>query len=173
MHIDSVTNAQYVGVIDYNTGKSKRMLDIKYNSGVNIKDDAGRVYLIVSDGIIKKIGGSQSRGGIKSTFSFYISANQGRPSIRSFGVMMLIANELKQGKNVEIYMIQSEQVKASVKGLFSDETMNVSAFKEMESKCINDYKQLVGDYPEWNYQESGKAWSVEIQQQHANMLSHS
>ena len=41
-----------------------------------LQDNAGRVYIIVVGGIIKKIGGSQSRGGIRATLSFYQSAMQ-------------------------------------------------------------------------------------------------
>ena len=69
-----------------------------------LTSNAGRVYLMVVDGVIKKIGGSVSKGGIKSTMSFYESAN-GRPSIRSFGIQQLIFEELEAGKAVEIFLI--------------------------------------------------------------------
>ena len=171
MNINQVSTATHVGSIDFNLGNSKRLLNVKYNKNADIHNNGGRVYLIVSNGEIKKIGGSQSKGGIKSTLAFYISANQGRPSIRSYGIMSLIANELKQGKNVEIYMIQSQQVTAPVLGLFDSHSMLVSAFKEMESKCIHNYKQIVGDYPAWNFQERGESWPEKIQKEHAEILS--
>ena len=170
MNISEVSTAQFVGELEFNLGSSQRLLNVKWADNVDIQDNAGRVYLIVSDGEIMKIGGSQSKGGIKSTFAFYISANQGRPSIRSYGIMSLIADQLKLGKDVTIHMITSEQIAAPVKGLFSQSMCKVSAFKEMEHKCIEDYKAIVGDYPAWNFQEKGEAWSAEIQQQHANML---
>ncbi len=46
-----------------------------------IRDNSGRVYIIVSDGIIKKIGGSQSKGGIINTISSYKGGLAGKPSI--------------------------------------------------------------------------------------------
>ena len=46
-----------------------------------------RVYLIVVNGVIKKIGGSQAEGGIKFTLAIYKDGGvAGRPSIRSFGI---------------------------------------------------------------------------------------
>lgn len=48
-----------------------------------LKKRAGFVYIIVANGLIKKIGGSQGKGGIKSTMGFYEGAMQGDPSIRS------------------------------------------------------------------------------------------
>ena len=49
----------------------------------------------------------------------------------------------------------------------------ISAFKEMEENCLSDYVQVEGDFPEWNFQESGRAWDTHIQQLHAQMLSES
>src|SRR3989344_3876076 len=73
--------------------------------GKNIlRDDAGRVYIIAVDGVVKKIGGSQSKGGIKATLSFYQSAMQGGPSLRSYGIHLLIKKVLGKGKKVEIYL---------------------------------------------------------------------
>ena len=55
-----------------------------------IKDNAGRIYIIVSRapdsdtnrGVIKKIGKSECRGGMKNTFAFYQGGLGGSPSIR-------------------------------------------------------------------------------------------
>ena len=47
----------------------------------------------------------------------------------------------------------------------------ISAFKEMEENCLSDYVQVEGDFPVWNFQESGRAWDTHIQQLHAQMLS--
>jgi hypothetical protein len=170
MDIDQVTTAHKVGEFNFNIGRSARLLSIDWIKGQDITSDDGRVYLLCVNGVIKKIGGSQSKGGIKATMSFYISANQGRPSIRSFGIMSLIANELKKGNDVSLYLITSPQVIAPVNGLFGKTECKVSAFKEMERQCLQDYKTLTGGYPDWNFQESGLAWSKEIQSQHADML---
>lgn len=136
-----------------------------------LKNNAGRVYIIVVDKVIKKIGGSQSRGGIKATLSFYQSAMQGGPSLRSYGIHLLIKNALEKGKKVEIYMITSQSIDAPVKGLFSEVKMKVNAFKEMENRCKENYKSVEGDFPEWNYQERGVPWPKEIHQSYVKFLT--
>ncbi len=142
----------------------------KLEKGI-LKNNAGRVYIIAVDGIIKKIGGSQSKGGIRATLSFYQSAMQGGPSLRSYGIHLLITEALKKGKNVEIYMITSQSVKASVKGLFSKERKNTNVFKEMENKCKEDYKKIEGDFPEWNYQERAVPWPKKIHKSYVKFLT--
>jgi len=129
-----------------------------------LKDNSGRIYLIISDGIIMKIGGSQSKGGIKSTLSFYQGGMQGGPSIRTYGIHILLKEELEKDKKVEIYMITSQRARMKVKGLFSEEEMEVSAFKDMEDKCKKDYVEREGTYPPWNFQEKGEPWRQDILQ---------
>src|SRR3989344_2057859 len=136
-----------------------------------LKNTAGRVYIIVVDEIIKKIGGSQSKGWIKATLSFYQSAMQGGPSLRSYGIHLLITEALEKSKKVEIYMITSQSVKASVKGLFSEERKNTNVFKEMENKCKEDYKKIEGDFPEWNYQERAVPWPKKIHETYVKFLT--
>ena len=172
MDISTITTAFKVGTFNLNTTGGKARLRIQYEDLGNsvLKDNAGRVYILCVNGIVKKIGGSVSKGGIKSTMSFYESGNCGRPSIRSYGINQLIFEEVCVGNCVEVYMIQSEMVMAPVTGLFGKSDMNISAFKEMEEKCVADYVSLSGSYPDWNYQEAGKAWEDYIQEQHCVMM---
>ena len=173
MQVSNVKTAILVGKFALNDGTSKARLKLNYENLPKevLKDDAGRVYLLVKNGEIMKIGGSVSKGGIKSTMSFYVSANTGRPSIRSFGINQLVYEAIKKGEEVSVYMITSEQVSAPVKGLFGAETQSISAFKEMEEKCLRDYVASEGCYPAWNYQESGKPWEQYIQEAHAIILT--
>lgn len=136
-----------------------------------LRDDAGRVYIITVDEVVKKIGGSQSKGGIKATLSFYQSAMQGGPSLRSYGIHLLIKEALGKGRRVEIYLITSQSVRALVKGLFSKEKKNTNVFKEMEDKCKEDYKKVEGDFPEWNYQERAVPWPKKIHESYVKFLT--
>ena len=136
-----------------------------------LKDNAGRVYIIIVNGSIKKIGGSQSKGGIRATLSFYQSAMQGGPSLRSYGIHLLIKEALDEGSRVEIYLITSKSVRASVKGLFSEERKQTNVFKEMEDKCKEDYKKIEGDFPEWNYQERAVLWPKKIHKSYVEFLA--
>ena len=173
MEIQNITTAIKVGEFVLNTGASKARLRVQYENLPKqiLTDNSGRVYILCVDGEVMKIGGSVSKGGIKSTMSFYASANTGRPSIRSFGINQLVWERLNEGKQVSIHMITSEQVVAPVKGLFGSEEIYISAFKEMEEKCVSDFVQLEKKFPEWNYQEAGKAWEQYIQEEHAAILT--
>jgi len=132
-----------------------------------LRDNSGRIYLIVSGGEIKKIGGSECKGGIINTMSFYQGGMQGGPSIRTFGIHLLIKEELEKGNKVEIYMITSPKAKMKVKGLFSESEMEVSAFRDMENKCKQDFISVDGKLPEWNFQERGEVWRQDILKLHS------
>lgn len=171
LSIDSVTTAVKCGEVVINQKQNKANLSIVWEDVSFLTDNAGRVYLLCVDGIVKKIGGSVSKGGIKSTMSFYTSGNTGRPSIRSFGINLLMYNEISNGSKVEVYLINSKPVTAEVTGLFNTTEQTISAFKEMEEQCISDYIALTGGHPDWNYQEQGKAWEGYIQHLHAEHIA--
>ena len=118
MKITEVKTAFKIADVKYIEGSTK--LDFVYLK--NIKDEKGnllpnniltknyaRVYLIVVDGYIKKIGASQDKGGMKGTLNIYKDGGvKGRPSIRSFGVWYFLYNTILQGKKIEFYMIYHE-----------------------------------------------------------------
>lgn len=176
IYAEHVTMAEKIGKCMPNLNeKSKRFWQMEWKPefGDKIKDNAGRIYLIVSrapevdgvksSGVIMKIGKSECRGGMKSTFSFYQSGLTGSPSIRSFGIHHLIKEEMSKGNKVEIYGIWSTPVKVKVPGLFETEEMEVTpSIHCMEDKCRKDYKKIMGDYPPWNFQERGAPWPKHI-----------
>jgi hypothetical protein len=104
-----------------------------------LSDDSARIYLITQNGIIKKIGGSIQKGGIKGTISFYIGAMTGSPGRPRFIVHLLIERALKSGSNVALYMITSPKTSARVSGLFRSKKMKIASYKEMENLCKSDY----------------------------------
>ncbi|BCD70752.1 hypothetical protein SNTW_13970 [Helicobacter suis] len=68
--------------------------------------NVARVYLIVVDGVVKKIGGSQAQGGIKKTLEIYRDGGvNGRPGIRSFGIWYFLYHSILAGKNIEFYQL--------------------------------------------------------------------
>ena len=124
------------------------------------------VYLLVVDDVIYKIGGSSCKSGIKGTMGFYASANTGKPSIRSFGIMCLIARELLAGRSVDVYLVRFPPVEAEVPGLFTKSVMPVFPYKEMEAACIADYISIEDSHPAWNFQEQGFVWGEDIRTAH-------
>ena len=148
MRIEKVTTATKIGTFK-KTLTGPNLIDIDYHVGSKIlTDDSPRIYLFVSDGVIKKIGGSASKGGIKATMSFYLYSQQGSPGVPGFVIHHLIRRELDAGKVVELYMITSPRVKADVNGLFGSYEVAIASFKEMEDICKSDYFKLEKRYPE-------------------------
>jgi hypothetical protein len=163
LNISEVKTAQKVGTILLTNQKNKKWLT-KWCMNIDkvLKDKSGRVYLIVVDGKVYKIGGSVDKKGILGTIGWYENnAFTGGPSIRTHGIHNLIHQELVNGSNVEIYMIMSNKILAEVKGLFGVTQKMVSIdFKEMENMCKKDYIDKCGKYPKWNFQENGEKWPV-------------
>ena len=141
-----------------------------------IRSNNGRIYVMVArsrsgKGIIRKIGKSECRGGLRSTMSFYQGGLGGSPSLRSFGIHHLIANELTAGNEFEIWGIWSEPVAVMVPGLFDITEMFITpSIHSMEAKCRDDYKRIMGDFPPWNFQERGQPWPDTIRLQHVALL---
>lgn len=118
-----------------------------------LTENVARAYLIVVDGEIKKIGGSQAAGGIKNTLEIYRDGGiKGRPSIRSFGIWYFLYSTILQGKKIEFYMIYQENFEKEVKGLFGlKKVKNVLiSYKFTRQCCVEDYLSFEGGrHPEW------------------------
>lgn len=178
-----VKTAFKIADVEFVAGSTK----LNFNYLKNLKDENGkvlpqsiltqnvaRVYLIVVDGVIKKIGGSQAVGGIKSTLQIYQDGGvKGRPSIRSFGVWYFLYHTILSGAKIEFYMIYQENFEKEIKGLFGLKTVKNAyiSYKLIEECCVADYLACEGGkHPDWNVQEQGKDWSDDIKNQHANIL---
>ncbi len=149
--------------------KSRNKIDLKYAPEISraiLNDDIARIYLFTVDGIIKKIGGSVGKGGIKSTMSFYISSMTGSPGVPRFVVHLLIAETLKKGSHVELYMITSPKVIATINGLFGSKKVKIASFKEMEDFCKSDYYSVEHRYPDWNFQENHEPYPEKLAKLH-------
>jgi len=138
--------------------------------------NVARVYLIVVNKTITKIGSSQSEGGIKNTLSIYRDGGiLGRPSIRSFGIWYFLYNTILKGGKIEFYMIYQEDFKKDVKGLFKVYTIddaNISC-KILENLCLNDYLSVEKVYPLWNIQEKGYDWPEDVKKEHSEITNRS
>ena len=164
MDINEVKTAKKVGNFEMRKDDNPNKIKINYTTGElsneKLIEEVPRVYLIVSNGEIKKIGGSSSKGGIKSTMSFYVNARSGSPGPVRFIIHELIKMELDKGNNVELYMITSPKVKSKVCGLLDcNEEVEVASFKEMEDRCKQDYYNKENKYPDWNFQENNESYS--------------
>ena len=160
MNIKEVKTAFKVGEFQLKKNH-KNKIEIIYDKTMKkelLEDNSPRIYFFVIDGIIKKIGGSQSIGGIKATMSFYINAMQGSPGPSRYIMHLLIEKELINKSKVELFIIHSTKVKAEVHGLFESKIIDIASFKEMEDLCKSDYYKIEKKYPDWNFQENSNAY---------------
>ncbi|AJC87019.1 type II restriction/modification enzyme [Campylobacter insulaenigrae] len=182
MRISQVKTAFKIADVEFIESSTK----LNFNYLKNLKDEnnnslpqsiltenVARVYLIVVDGEIKKIGGSQDKGGIKGTLSIYKDGGvKGRPSIRSFGIWYFLYHTILQDKKIEFYMIFQENFEKDIKGLFGyHKIKNASiSYKFIEECCNKDYLAFENSkYPDWNVQEQGMDWPEDIKNLHAEI----
>lgn len=137
-------------------------------------DSTGRCYFIVVNGDIHKIGFSESKGGIKSTIGSYRSCgNSGSPSIRTYGIHILITEELLKMNNVEVWVLFSP--KSLIKCPLMDGSeidVEISSGKTIEKSNVELFKLKNGRYPKWNMQEDNEKWSDYIVEGHNNLRIH-
>jgi len=167
MHIKEVKTAIKVGDFVLQKG-NRNKISFQFSPELGkraFSDDAARIYLITQDGVIKKIGGSIQKGGIKGTLSFYIGAMTGSPGRPRFIVHLLIERALKGGSKVSFYMITSPKTMAQVSGLFGIKKMKIASFKEMEDLCKSDYYFKEKRYPDWNFQENHQPYPSDLEQE--------
>lgn len=169
MKIDEVKTCRKFGEFKLKEDNSPNLITIEWCKDIDeetLRDESPKVYLIVSDGEIKKIGGSAAKGGIKNTINFYINARTGSPGRPRFIIHGLIARELKNNKKVELYVITSPKVKSKICGLFDcNEEKEIASFKEMEDRCKSDYFEKERKYPDWNFQENNQPYPQDLEEE--------
>lgn len=168
MNISEAINAKKFGDFVLRNNHANK-IDLVYLPGItqeDLLDDTPRVYLFVQDGIIKKIGGSSGKGGIKSTMSFYVSSMTGSPGVPRFVLHLIIEKALKSGSKVELFVITSPKVLATINGLFGSKKVEIASFKEMEDFCKEEYYAKEKKYPDWNFQENHFPYPPELAQKH-------
>lgn len=193
MKINNVRYAFKIADVEYEPGSTT----LNFNYITPLKDEnnkelpsnflsqnVSRVYLIVIDGNIMKIGASQDKGGMKGTLSIYKDGGvKGRPSIRSFGIWYLLYSyALKTKSNnkpkhkIEFYMIYQDDFEAKVKGLTKTHLISNASIncKIIEECCISDFlENNKNKYPAWNLQEQGADWPDVVKFEHSEITKQS
>lgn len=106
MHISEVKTAFKIADVEYVKDSTK----LNFNYLKDLKDEnnqplsqniltqnVARVYLIVVDGEIKKIGGSQADGGIKSTLNIYKDKSKGGLILEVLACGIFFITQYSQG----------------------------------------------------------------------------
>lgn len=122
------------------------------------------VYFFVVDGEICKIGQTGMKSGIKGCIQSYANAGFDDPFPNRFVMSCHIRELLDQGKTVEMYFQYEEPIEVEVKGLTTTHKMRVGLdAKYMERVCEEEYRNLYGRLPIWNYQETGTPFPEEFE----------
>jgi hypothetical protein len=173
INVTDISGVVHIGdIVKKDTGaKGKWKLVYACDKSIQIQEN-GRIYFIVVNGKIFKIGSSSCRGGIKNTFGFYEGGLGGSPSIRTFGIHLLIQEQVDIGSKVQIYALFNDPIKVMVKGLKSSvERITYPQISDMEDVCREDYKEVYGKYPQWNFQESVEEWPENIKNAYKEQVS--
>jgi hypothetical protein len=178
MKISEVINKIKVCDITLNTNNSDRRLwNTVWSKDVDDKilnQNNGRCYFIVVNSEIYKIGYSDCQGGIKSTIDTYKSSgNSGRPSDRTHGIHILIAEELVKGNIVEVYFAYNPSIDVELILMDGSKKIVSHSFsgKILETENMLIYLNREGKHPIWNLQEAGKPWPSYIQESRMSLLS--
>ena len=171
MEISKVNTAVKMGDFMKRNDHKKYKIDFEFLENISPeikKDRIGRVYYIVVNNIIKKIGGSASKKGIQSTIKFYTEF--GRASSNRFALHYLIRKELDNNNKVEVWMTTSPKAPGKISGLYSIDDGLVAAYMEMEEKCKSEYKKSENKFPDWNFKENNKKTPKEEMQKYADHI---
>ena len=161
MKISHVTTMTRVGelVRREDHDKKLKLIPDENISRELLKDNRGRVYSIVIDGEIHKIGGSQAKGGIKATFDAYCGGFSYGMSARTYAVWNYLSQHLMQGKRVEVYSVRADTVTVPVPTMTGTREQTIAVdYHAIETNFVDEYVGIEGRYPELNMQESEPKW---------------
>jgi len=156
INVNDIEGFKKFGFFKLNNRRSKTLWDFK--SYDNMKNETGsHIYIIAVNDIIKKIGASANKDGIKKVAG-YSCGNQGQPSDRTTGIHYYIGRELLNKNKVSFWFKICSKAIAELHDLFGNvynENCSIDP-KIQENKYLNSYHKLCGKFPEWNMQEQGR-----------------
>lgn len=161
MKIQEIKTMTRIGsIVKHATNPLKLAFD--YDPAINRKnrkDERGRVYALVVNDEIVKLGGSQAKGGIDGTYSAYFAGFAKGMSERTYCVWNFIRKAITVGKKVEVYCVWADTVTVPVPTMYGTEKQTITIdFHAIEKNFVNEYVRVEGTYPYLNMQESGRRW---------------
>ncbi len=158
MHISHITTMTCAGEIQLQPNE-KKLKFVPCISMDQLIDIRGRVYCIVVDGIIEKIGGSQDKGGIRGTIGWYLNGWSKGNSERTYCTWNFFTKNLLAGKKVEIWCVWAPEATVEIPTMTGTITKKIPVDYHSIEKAFNDeYFDLEKKHPTLNMQESGKRW---------------
>lgn len=169
MNVNECDVFEHVCDFKLNKNKSKTLWIPEYGemSKEKLNDKRGRVYILVVNDIIKKIGQTDDDSGIKNVAGYRVG-NGGKPSDRTTGIHYYIGKQLLNGHKVSLYCVWCPEVIIKVPGFNKKdehrEVISSVSAKDIEKHYINWYIENVGRKPILNLQEDSKSWDTSIQE---------
>lgn len=160
MKITHITTMKRVGEITTQPNEKKLAFVADPNiTREELRDIRGRVYAIVVDGEIEKIGGSQDKGGIQGTVGWYLNGWAKGNSERTYCTWNFFTKNCHAGKRVEVYAVWAPMVTVTIPTMTGSvqKTMPVD-FHTIEKAFNDEYFEFEGRHPTLNMQESGQRW---------------
>lgn len=126
---------------------------------VLLNDKRGRVYAIVVNGEIEKLGGSQDKGGILGTIGWYLNGSAKGNSERTYCTWNFITQNCAKGNKVEIYAVWAPVVKVKIPTMTGEIEKEIPVdFHSIEKEFNEEFKRIENRHPTLNMQESGRKW---------------
>ena len=123
------------------------------------RQEVGRVYFIVVDGDIKKIGGSQAKGGLRGTLGAYFTGFAKGMSARTYCVWNFMKQQCDLGRTVEIYVTFAPLVEATIPGPMGSVTVQIPVdYHTIEKSYVDHFVLTESKHPYLNMQESAGRW---------------
>lgn len=162
MKIDHIKTMTRIGEIVHREDHNKKLmfkLDEKITSA-QMRDNRGRVYAIVVDGNIEKLGGSQAQKGIQDTFGAYFAGFAKGMSERTYCVWNFLTKNINAGKKVEVYCVWAPTVTIAIPTMTGELTKEIPVdFHTIEEAFVEEFVSVEKKYPYLNMQESGCRWA--------------
>jgi|TARA_R110002051_G_scaffold259588_1_gene319405 hypothetical protein len=180
MNISTINDALFIGNIaesptPYRGNKPvlhRHKLKVQYNKNLASRLESKHlsiVYFICVDDIIYKIGQTSGKNGIKGCLNFYCSAGQDDPGHNRFAINALIREHINDGRKVSVYMKFLEPIWTQAMGINkAHQGLVPASAKWLEEIHLEDYREIVGANPPWNYQESNTPVPARINEQFAH-----
>jgi hypothetical protein len=158
--IDHITTMVRAGEIQLQEGTKKlAFVPDGAITQAQLKDTRGRVYAIVVDGVIEKIGGSQDKGGIQGTVGWYLNGWAMGNSERTYCTWNFFRRNLEAGRKVEIWVVWAPTVQATIPTMTGSTQKTMPVDYHTIEKAFNDEYHTIEDrHPSLNMQESGQKW---------------
>ena len=180
MNIASISDAIYIGDVAENdrafSGKSpvlyNHSLKVRYSHNLEkgfVNRHLSIVYFFCVNDEIYKIGQTSGKSGIKGCMNFYCVAGQDDPGQNRFTINALMREQIQRGNKVSVYIKFLEPIMVPVPGISKVHHMPapISA-KCLEEVHLQEYREIVGSNPPWNFQESGMPVPAHINEQFAS-----